>query len=77
MENYWQYWEIILAPTMFYLYLKIERLTKTSIVTQKEMEVMSKLVSSIDNRLNLFLKTELDTLKEIAESVTKKGSQSA
>jgi len=54
MEQYWQF--LILGPIAYSLVQQIQQ--------GKQMAVLQKTVDGIDDKLNMFIKTETDLLKE-------------
>lgn len=53
-------WQLVFAPVMFWLAL-------TNIQHGKKLAVIEKVLEGLDSKMNLFLKTEIDTLKELAK----------
>jgi hypothetical protein len=52
-------WQLLFVPVMFWLAL-------TNIQHGKKLAVIEKVLEGLDSKMNLFLKTEIDTLKELA-----------
>lgn len=63
MES-WQIFVGLITPVLGYLVL-------SNIQQGKQIAVMSKQLDTITMQLNLFLKSEVDTLKDIARSVSR------
>lgn len=57
--NSYQIWQIVFVPVMAWLAL-------TNIQHGKKLAVIEKVLDGLVTKMDLFLKTEIDTLKEIA-----------
>lgn len=53
-------WQFVFVPVMFWLVL-------TNNQHGKKLAVIEKTLDGLDSKMNLFLKTEIDTLKELAK----------
>jgi hypothetical protein len=67
----WQIVAGIVVAFAAYLGLSNVQHTKQIAVMQKSIDNLSNQVTLLATQVNLFLKSEIDTLKEIAESVRK------
>jgi hypothetical protein len=67
----WQVIAGIVVAFAAYLGLSNVQHTKQIAVMQKSIDNLSNQVTLLATQVNLFLKSEIDTLKEIAESVRK------
>lgn len=54
-----QYWQLILVPALGYLFIQNNQQSRMIAVLRSQMDQMI-------NKMDLFLKTEIDTLKDIA-----------
>lgn len=61
MEQHWI--EILIVPTLAFTMLQGLQHSKALAVLQKQME-------SMERKMDLFLKTEVDSLKDIAKSLS-------